>query len=199
MFPNKTGRNDDNDQVLLAELEAAGIPNVEEDIGKPLSDTVKDILRKNNGEVVSWVRGVLHGWEFKRAWYYWVAKGPGVEIAVAEKLQEQFGTSLRVDGYAGGQDPRERFKGLAVGCYHVDTPEALKALADAIKGICEAPGPIMGDKILKYEELTETGHYWTRLSGQTEWFMMEINNLEVKYGKGTGKEFEYIKVRKPTI
>ena len=33
--------------------------------------------------------------------------------------------------------PLEWFKGLAVGSYHVDSPEGLKALADTIKKIVE--------------------------------------------------------------
>jgi len=135
-FPNLAGDHDTTDDILTAELNAAGIPTLEQTEG-PLSDIVRKFIRDQSGEVKTSVIGYLHGWEFKRAWYYWVAKGPGIEITDAEELQKKFGTVVRANGDAGCRGPRFWFKGLACGMYHVDTPEGLKALADTIKHIVE--------------------------------------------------------------
>jgi hypothetical protein len=126
-FPNKAGTHTDTDDVLAAELEAAGI-------------TVRrmEVLRNRNGEVKTSVIGELHGWGFERSWYYWICEGPGIECAIAEKLHASHGKSVRVDGHCGCPSPREWFGGLACGRYHVDDAEGLKALADVIKGIVAA-------------------------------------------------------------
>ncbi len=133
-FPNKAGDHTDTDDILRAELKAAGIPTVQEDVGKP-QDYLADTFRKASGEVKTSVIGTLHGWEFKRAWYYWMCSGPGIEIAAAERLQEQHGNDVRASGDCARRGPRFWFKGLACGSYHVDSPEGLKALADTIKAI----------------------------------------------------------------
>jgi len=107
-------------------LEAAGI-NVEK----------YEFLRHRKGEVDSAIMGSLHGWTFERAWYYWVCKGPGIEVEAAERLHKAIGQEVRVDGHCGCPSPREWFHGLACGHYHVDTPAGLKALADTIKELVE--------------------------------------------------------------
>lgn len=135
-FPNKAGDHADTDEILRAELAAAGIPTLQEAEGKP-PEFLADMLRRGSGEVKTSVIGVLHGWEFKRAWYYWTANGPGIEVAAAEALQATHGKVCRVAGHAGCPSPTEWYKGLAVGDYHVDTPEGLKALADTIKSLVE--------------------------------------------------------------
>ena len=94
------------------------------------------------GEVKTSVIGVLHGWQFKRAWYYWVASGPGIEVEAAERLHATHGQSVRVDGHCGCPSPREWFKGLACGSYHVDDAEGLRALADCIKTLVQ---PVEGE------------------------------------------------------
>lgn len=123
-FENKAGDNQDNDYVLKKELENAGIP------------TWENRFFRNEGDVKSSVIGVLNNCTFKRAWVYWIVdiKG-GLPLDVAIKLHEQYGTTLRVGGFAGGIDPREMFGGFGVPTYHIDTPQALKALADAIKEV----------------------------------------------------------------
>jgi hypothetical protein len=136
-FPNKAGDHADTDDILCAELKAAGIPTLQEDAGKP-PEWLADMLRKSSGEVKTSVIGVLHGWEFKRAWYYWMCKGPGIEVAAAERLHATHGRSVRVDGHCGCPSPREQYKGLAVGNYHVDDAVGLKALADTIRELVEA-------------------------------------------------------------
>lgn len=123
-FPNKAGDHADTDEILTAELTAAGI-----------RVNSLEALRNGNGEVKTAVLGDLHGWTFKRAWYYWVCKGPGIEVGAAEQLHAQHGSTVRVDGHCGCPSPREWFKGLACGHYHVDDVEGLKALADTIRSL----------------------------------------------------------------
>lgn len=135
-FPNKTGENADNDQVLRAELRAAGIPTMQEHDGYPPEYMAATFLELS-GEVKTSVMGALYGWKFTRNWYYWVAKGPGIEIAAAEKLHEEHGKTVRVAGHCGCPHPREWYKGLAVGDYHVDSPSGLKALAETIRSLVE--------------------------------------------------------------
>lgn len=133
-FPNKAGDHADTDSLLREELKAAGIPTLQEAEGKG-PDYLADFLRRQSGEVKTSVVGCLHGWTFTRAWYYWMATGPGIDVDTAEALHASHGRVVRVDGHCGCPSPREWFKGLACGNYHVDTPEGLKALADTIKGL----------------------------------------------------------------
>lgn len=135
-FPNKAGDHADTDAILRAELRAAGIPTLQEAEGKP-EDYLADLLRRNAGEVKTSVVGTLHGWTFKRAWYYWTAEGPGIEVEAAEALHAAHGQDVRVAGHAGCPSPREWFHGLACGHYHVDSPEGLRALADTLKRLVE--------------------------------------------------------------
>lgn len=144
-FPNRAGDHADTDDILRAELKAAGIPTLQEDAGKP-PEYLVDMLREMSGEVKTSVRGVLHGWQFERAWYYWTAKGPGIEVEAAEALHATHGKVVRVAGHCGCPSPREWYKGLAVGSYHIDTPEGLKALADTIKGLVEKSAAIEKEK-----------------------------------------------------
>lgn len=141
MFPNRAGLPvEENDKVLEAELTAAGIPwsmNIPDGNTKHL----QELFLKNSGEVkthgVGWL---LNGrWQFRRLWCYWAAEGEGgLPIEVAEKLHETYGKEVRVAGHCGCPHPREWFRGFGVDHYHVDTPEGLKALADAIKAVYEA-------------------------------------------------------------
>lgn len=128
-FPNKAGNHADTDAILQAELAAAGIdwPRFEPDVA--------EVMREMSGEVKTSVYGHLHGWTFKRAWYYWTAEGPGIDVDTAEALHATHGQVVRVAGHCGCPSPREWFKGLACGSYHVDSPEGLKALADTIKAL----------------------------------------------------------------
>lgn len=126
-FANKAGDHEDTDKLLISELEAAGIEVMQ-----------LDLLRKYSAEVKSSVRGNLYGWTFERAWYYWRCSGPGIDVVAAEKLHAQHGKTVRVDGHCGCPSPREWFKGLACGNYHVDDADGLKALADTIRAIVDA-------------------------------------------------------------
>lgn len=112
---------DEVTKIATAELRAAGIHPSR----FPLS----------NGEVPARVIGSLSMWTFQRRWYYWSAEGPGLPVDVAERLHEAHGQQVRVDGHCGCPSPREWFKGFGVGSYHIDSPEGLKALAEAILSV----------------------------------------------------------------
>lgn len=111
----------DVDDALAAELEAAGI-----EVHR--FAFLKNGKREVNTEVV----GSLHGWQFKRSWYYWCAEGPGLPPSYANPLHAVFGSEVRVAGHCGCPSPVEWYKGFGVGDYHVDTATGLKALADAL-------------------------------------------------------------------
>lgn len=139
-FPNRAGDLPGNDECLRVELEYADIPVLE-----------LEVFRGIPQEVVSAVRGELHGWFFERAWQYWRARGPGLELAAAEALHATHGATVRVDGDVAS-NPRERFLGLACGSYHIDDLEGLKALAATIRMLVaraatpiETPAPMLAD------------------------------------------------------
>ncbi len=114
------------DQKCRDELLAAGITPLE-----------FEIFRDERSEVPTKVRGALDplGWGFRRAWRYWVADGPGIPPVYATALHETHGDDVRVSGHCACPSPLEWYKGFAVGMYHVDTAEGLKALADTIKQV----------------------------------------------------------------
>ena len=132
-FPNMVRDDIDVDTVLRNELNAAGIVALDQNDG--WTPWMSEQMRRASKEVKSAVRGQLHGWHFERASIYWVASGPGIEVEAAEVLHAIHGQSVRVGGDANCPCPREYFKGLACGLYHVDTPEGLKALAETINAL----------------------------------------------------------------
>jgi hypothetical protein len=122
-FRNLAG-NHNSDSQCIEELAIAGIPFVR----------MPECWRETR-EVPTVIIGELQNWGFRRAWRYWVAEGPGIPPEQATELHELCGTECRVDGHCGCPSPLEWFHGFAVGCYHVDTQEALTALADTIRRI----------------------------------------------------------------
>ncbi len=131
MFPNLARHYEegadcsDVDAQVLAELTAAGIP----------ASGPAEFLRRNK-EVPAAYLGELCGWRFDRAWYYWIAKGPGIPCDRAMELwRSPDGKAVRVDGHCAAPSPEEWFHGFAVGHYHVDTAEGLAALASLLKAI----------------------------------------------------------------
>jgi hypothetical protein len=124
-FENVVGHPNPDD-ILVSELEMAGI-NAQK----------HEFMRKLPGEVKTAVRGSLFGWCFTRVWCYWICEGPGINVDTAERLHKSHGEVVRVDGHCGSPNPRDQHHGLACGKYHVDSPDGLKALADAIKGLVE--------------------------------------------------------------
>jgi len=121
----------------------AGIGNVDAELTKELEKAGIEVHKwssiKVQGEVDTHVIGVVHQWGFKRAWRYWVADGPGIPPEIAEELYKNFGSQVRVAGHGNGPSPLEWFNGFAVGMYHIDTTEGLKALANTIKDIYIEP------------------------------------------------------------
>lgn len=117
----------------------AGVKDCDEGIRKELEEAGIKVYNfeylRTKGEVPTSVMGVLEPWSFHRAWYYWIAEGPGIPLKEAEELYEKFGKVVRVGGSAGSPSPKEFYKGFGVGCYHVDTQEGLNALADTIRKI----------------------------------------------------------------
>lgn len=124
VFPNMAGKKELANVVLIAELTEAGI-------------LVHDYSFNAEGEVGSTIAGSLYGWSFKRAWYYWVAKGPGLPPYHAHLLHQQFGKEVRVDGHCGCPSPLEWYGGFACNNYHVDTQRGLNALAAMIRLVAE--------------------------------------------------------------
>lgn len=114
------------DIPIKKELDEAGIEYVEYDVFA------------SGREVPSKVRGIYRGWEFKRAWYFWVATAVhGVVLPMddAEKLHQAHGKEVRVAGHYGCPSPREWYKQpwhVGVDLYHIDTQIGLNAFAEAI-------------------------------------------------------------------
>lgn len=90
-----------------------------------------------NTEVPSAVIGILNGWTFTRAWYYWVAKTDTHPLTreAARELHAAHGKTARVDGHCGCPSPDEWWSESwnQPDHYHIDSSEGLRALAQAIK------------------------------------------------------------------
>lgn len=139
-FLNRAGDHPETDKALTAELHAAGIKTLQEMEGyaeSAAAGTLARVLRQNSGEVKTSVRGLLYGWTFVRAGCYWVASGPGIQVADAQALHASHGSYVRVNGDARCPSPLEQFQGLACSLYHIDREEGLIALAGTIRGIVE--------------------------------------------------------------
>ena len=101
----------------------AGVQEADEFIQEELSlagiERVQGEMRKS--EVPSSITGRLGGWEFVRAWYYWiaVADGDGLSLEAAIRLHETpypisgprqpatYGLVVRVAGHCGAPHPQE--------------------------------------------------------------------------------------------
>jgi len=85
------------DGDIVAELYAAGINVVPQEL--------------TGGEVPTRVHGSLSGWEFRRAWYYWVATpiapNLGLPLDVAMKLYETHNGDVRAGGDCACRSPEE--------------------------------------------------------------------------------------------
>ncbi len=127
-FPNVAGLGKTEpkrvDVILADELSAAGI-----------EVQTCELLRSTSGEPYTVVSGSLYRWGFHRAWYYWIARGPGIPLEDAMALHAEHGTSVRVEGHCGCPSPLGYLHGFAVGSYHVDNAEGLTALAKTIQSV----------------------------------------------------------------
>lgn len=129
-FPKLVNNCVATDSTIEQELIAAGI--------QPVRD---EGFRLLHAEVMTSVRGFNARWGFVRGENYWLARGPGIDVESAEVLFAARGNAVRVNGYFPSQSPREVNKGLGCDCYHVHSPEGLKALSDLIKSIMDANAP----------------------------------------------------------
>lgn len=127
-FPNVASSDNADDALLAAELAAAGIP-----LMAGVSESFRN-FRMGSPEVKTLSIGELHGWVFHRYWYYWSATGPGIPFPDATELWKAH-PAARVDGHCCSPSPAEQKQFISVGSYHVDSPSALKALADTIKAV----------------------------------------------------------------
>jgi len=151
-FENLAGDNPHNDEKIMAELKAAGIKTCYEEFGPPYDPNshICEVIRSSSGEVKTCIYGTHHGWKFTRRWYYWVCEGPGIDAITAERLWNK-DKSIRVGGDCTSPNPREFYKGLGCGLYHVDTVEGLKFLAECINEIVEKFKPV--ERTEEYEWL----------------------------------------------
>jgi hypothetical protein len=126
---NLAGRDPETvDATCTSELMLANIPLMED---RP------EILR-SKGEVPSNVVGILGGWTFERAWYYWIARWePPAAVTLTMKqairLHQKHGADIRVDGHCGCPEPNEWWpENGTPNLYHIDTQEGLIAFAKTI-------------------------------------------------------------------
>lgn len=88
------------------------------------------------GEVPATYGGKLGAFTFRRAWYYWVVKGP-MPLEVARKLYEhpRGREVVRVAGHCGCPPPEEWAVGGFVLSYHIDEADGLRLFADAVRSL----------------------------------------------------------------
>ena len=109
------------DEYLWLELHDAGI-------------NVQKLTEKTRDEVPYTVVGELHGWTFRRAWYYWVAEGPALPFEYATPMHLLIGTEVRVGGDCGCPAPEAYCAELGgVDLYHIDTQEGLTIFAAVLR------------------------------------------------------------------
>lgn len=85
--------NHEYDKEVRDELKAAGIPAVR--------------LDRMEGEVKTHYIGILNGFVFTRAWYYWVVRG-WMPLEQAQNLYKHYkDLNIRVDGDAGNPAPED--------------------------------------------------------------------------------------------
>lgn len=125
MFPNLAGGEPQKvDAQVCKELTEAGVK----------ATGPHEWLRKGK-EVPAAYIGELCLWRFDRAWYYWIASGPGIPPDKAQEFHLKWGTSVRVEGHCGCPSPLEWRRGFAVGSYHIDSQDGLNAFAELLRSI----------------------------------------------------------------
>lgn len=139
MFPNLARRREQPETTKTLDEWTAACRLVDEQVKKELEaagiKAAHGEWLRDNREVPAAYLGALCCWGFRRAWYYWVATGPGVPPDKAEAFHKDWGTQVRVDGHCGCPSPAEWFNGFAVGHYHIDTQEGLNAFAALLRSI----------------------------------------------------------------
>jgi hypothetical protein len=94
-----------------------------------------DLFLKSCGEVPTSIIGTQCMWNFQRAWYYWVAKGPGIPVDRVEEFDKQWGKEVRANGDCGCRGPLFWNEGFSTGSYHIDSQEGLNAFVKMLKEI----------------------------------------------------------------
>jgi hypothetical protein len=94
-----------------------------------------DFFIHDCGEVPTSIIGTQCMWHFKRAWYYWVAKGPGIPMEKAEEFDKQWGKEVRADGDCACRGPKFWNEGFGTDCYHIDSQAGLNAFTQMLKEI----------------------------------------------------------------
>jgi hypothetical protein len=121
----------DCDAEIITELGAAGI-------------FLKQIERENR-EVPASVIGSFGCWEFRRAWYYWIATAPygrGIPTHVARILNGIWEDVIRIGGFAGGvsvDEPSFISAANTIDTYHIDSQEGLNAFAGLLRALTRKP------------------------------------------------------------
>ena len=109
-------------ETVRAELTEAGV-KIEE----------HEFLLDSCGEVPTSIMGVACHWSFRRAWYYWVAKGPGIPVEWAEDFNKRWGKEVRAEGDCGCRGPLFWNEGFGTGNYHIDSHAGLNAFVELLK------------------------------------------------------------------
>jgi hypothetical protein len=119
---------------VRVELAKAQIPafHVERRCKREVLASVVGSMRFHNGLKVT----------FNRAWYYWEVKlSRPIKFEDACRLNESWKEQIRVDGFAGGTEPRQS----GVSSYHVDSQAGLNTLVQFIAELNGTPAAWLPD------------------------------------------------------
>ncbi len=109
------------DAALRIELAKAGIPVYRGEVIRS-----QEVPATMIG-VITYAAGVKA--TFSRGWYYWcVCISQPLPFQQAKQLNDQWGSKVRVDGYAGGKEPSQH----GVSSYNIDSQEGLNALVSTL-------------------------------------------------------------------
>jgi hypothetical protein len=136
LVPNYKDIREEIDRQVYAELAAAGIPKMDGYAGSlGAADMSFGDKIEVKGEVPTGIVGFAYRWKFERAWYYYRAEGEGIPPEFAIPFDKQWGRECRVHGDCACRGAEYWGEGFAIGSYHIDTPRALKAFVEMLKGI----------------------------------------------------------------
>ena len=116
-------------------INLAGVTDCDKTIKKELLEAgikYQNLHFTLNDEVPSELYASFQGWEFKRAWYYWIASTNTTPLLFkyANELNSTHNEDCRVNGHCGCPSPREEFDkpwDIGVNTYHIDTQDGLNA------------------------------------------------------------------------
>lgn len=114
------------DGKVEAELNSAGIQMLK------LPEFMRE---RSTNDLPCIIGGTYFMWSFERFPTYWAAEGPGIPFQYANELFKNHGASVRVDGNKKMISPSDKYKGLSIGYYHIDSLDGLKALMATLNKI----------------------------------------------------------------